>query len=126
VYKAAQMYYLTNGSYDGISWKTLDFEIKLKNCVISTQSWTVPDGQMECNDGNQIYSLDSAHVYFDEPVISSYEDYLLGVNYKNGQRWCGTAQDESKSVCVMLGGIKQDRTKCGGNVSGARQNCYAL
>jgi prepilin-type N-terminal cleavage/methylation domain-containing protein len=126
VYKAAQEYYLINASYDGISWRTLDFEIKLQNCVISTAVWTVTDGQIKCNDGRQEYSLDRArtNVFFDEP--GSGADYLLGVNYRTGQRWCVTGQDESKSVCVMLGGTKQSKAKCSTESGNGRPNCYAL
>jgi prepilin-type N-terminal cleavage/methylation domain-containing protein len=126
VYKAAQMYYLIHGSYDGISWKTLDFEIGFQNCVISTATWTVADGQMTCNNG-QIYSLDKEllNVFFDENIGVD-KDYLLGVNYRSGQRWCATGEDESKSVCVMLSDVKQDSSKCSRAAGVGRPNCYAL
>jgi hypothetical protein len=80
---------------------------------------------MSCDKG-QIYSLDSGltNAFFDEETPGE-KDYLLGVNYRTGQRWCVTAEEDKKSVCTMLGGIKQDRTKCSG-AAGSRTNCYAL
>jgi prepilin-type N-terminal cleavage/methylation domain-containing protein len=132
VYKALNEYYLINGDTAGASWKTIDPEINLTGCSIAKASWTVPDGLLACTDNPHIkggrYAISEQPptdgiIYMENPNGSSDSslDYLLGLNYKTGRRWCSTSSAED--ICLLLGGVRQSNfTLCGTH----RGKCYAL
>jgi prepilin-type N-terminal cleavage/methylation domain-containing protein len=132
-YKAINEYYLINGTYDGASWKTIDLEINLTGCTINNKGWSVPNGFLSCADNPHIRggaynisSLDRESIFYDEDPYGdglSYDDYLLGINYKTGRRWCGTSAAEDKDMCLLLGGVKQRGNAFCGYI---RNKCYAL
>ncbi|MDR0734445.1 MAG: hypothetical protein LBG16_01835, partial [Elusimicrobiota bacterium] len=119
-----------NGSTAGASWKTIDLEIDLTGCTITTTGWSVSDGQLNCIDNPytsgsySISSIPSESIFYDEHPYGNGDanlDYLLGLNYKTGRRWCSVTSAED--ICMLLGGIKQSsNTLCGPH----RTKCYAL
>jgi prepilin-type N-terminal cleavage/methylation domain-containing protein len=130
-YKALNEYYLINGSTAGASWKTIDLEINLTGCDIETKVWSVPDGLLICTNNPYIkggsYAISpypSDSIFYDEDPYGSGNaslDYLLGLDYKTGRRWCAATSEDD--VCLLLGGVRQsNNTLCGNH----RTKCYAL
>jgi Tfp pilus assembly protein PilE len=132
-YKTINEYFLVTGTDSDISWKTIDLEIDLTGCTISTSSWTVTDGQLACPPGTAqipigVYSIaknPAQSIFYDEIQYgngSGLIDFLFGVNWRSGAHWCSSS-DTNDDVCLQLGGLLQsDKTLCGTH----RTKCYAM
>ena len=120
---AVQLYYLTKGSYDGMSWKNIPVEMPA-GCVVSTASWTVADGQLSC-PGRALaafsISKNGKDIFFDEHFDGTASlDILLGYRYTENKFYCETTG--AKKFCEMLGGVAANISNCSGN----RTYCYIL
>ncbi|WP_428897927.1 prepilin-type N-terminal cleavage/methylation domain-containing protein [Parelusimicrobium proximum] len=130
-YDSIKRYELQEGSLDGLNWNALDINLAGGKCTVGSASYSVPGGVLGCPPtegfrGHYFIEKNNNDVVFDEHSSDITDDYLLGINFTTGQRWCAaqTAR-QGLDLCKSFSGAKiTDATKCGGLYH--RNECYEV
>ncbi|WP_428897926.1 type IV pilin protein [Parelusimicrobium proximum] len=128
-YDAIKRYELQEGSFAGLSWYTLDITPGGGQCSVSSAGFSVPNGHMVCAGsmrGSYFIEKNNNDVVFDEHSSDITDDYLLGINFTTGKRWCAAQTGRAGlELCKSFGGAKiTSSAQCGG--LSHRNECYEV